>query len=140
MNVGLNTNGVHTFFKRIVYYFESRNKKIMGLNEYYVNIDKKPLQYSAKMKTPNWKKERGKVTEPHVEAGSNTFTVALRIVGDDEKGTQFLGVITGPLEDINTGTWPSRLGGDSNLRQQNMVMNPAGLGPENDCTGEGQQL
>jgi hypothetical protein len=38
-----------------------------------------------------------------VEAGSNTSTVALRVVGGDEKGTQFLG-------DINTGTWPSRFG------------------------------
>jgi hypothetical protein len=47
-----------------------------------------------------------------VEAGSNLSTVALRVVGGDEKGlsawrykraTLFLG-------DINTGTWPSRLG------------------------------
>jgi hypothetical protein len=40
------------------------------------------------------------------EAGSNTSTVALWVVGGDENGTQatlFLG-------DINTGTWPSRLG------------------------------
>jgi hypothetical protein len=29
---------------------------------------------------------------PHVEAGSNTSTVALRVVGGDEKGTQRLGV------------------------------------------------
>jgi hypothetical protein len=27
----------------------------------------------------------------------------------------------------------------SNLREQNMVMNPAGIGPENDCAGEDQQ-
>jgi hypothetical protein len=27
----------------------------------------------------------------------------------------------------------------SNLRQQNMVMSPVGLGPENDCAGEDQQ-
>jgi hypothetical protein len=37
-----------------------------------------------------------------VEAGSNTSTVALRVVGGDEKGTLFLG-------DINTGTSLSRL-------------------------------
>jgi hypothetical protein len=30
--------------------------------------------------------------EPRVEAGSNTSTVALRVVGGDEKGTQCLGV------------------------------------------------
>jgi hypothetical protein len=29
--------------------------------------------------------------------------------------------------------------GVSNLRQQNVVMNPAGLDAENDCNGEGQQ-
>jgi hypothetical protein len=29
---------------------------------------------------------------PRVEASSNTSTVALRVVGGDEKGTQFLGV------------------------------------------------
>jgi hypothetical protein len=28
----------------------------------------------------------------HVEAGSNTFTVALRVVEGDEKGTRCLGV------------------------------------------------
>jgi hypothetical protein len=32
-----------------------------------------------------------------------------------------------------------QVGGVSNLRQQNMVMSPAGLGPENDCAGENQQ-
>jgi hypothetical protein len=30
--------------------------------------------------------------QAHVEAGSNTSTVALRVVGGDEKGTQYLGV------------------------------------------------
>jgi hypothetical protein len=39
----------------------------------------------------------------HVEAGSNISTVALRAIEGDEKGTQCLG-------DINTGTWPKRLG------------------------------
>jgi hypothetical protein len=38
-----------------------------------------------------------------VEAGSNTSTVALRVVGGDEEGTYCLG-------DVNTGTWSSRLG------------------------------
>jgi hypothetical protein len=49
-----------------------------------------------------------------VEAGSNTSTVALLVVKGDEKEV-------------------------SNLRQQNMVANPTGLGLENDGTGEGQQ-
>jgi hypothetical protein len=32
-----------------------------------------------------------------------------------------------------------QVGGVSNLRQLNMIMSPAGLGPENDCAGEDQQ-
>jgi hypothetical protein len=49
---------------------------------------------------------------PHVEAGSNTSTVVLRVVGGDEKGIQCLGynLATLFLGDINTGTWLSRLG------------------------------
>jgi hypothetical protein len=53
---------------------------------------------------------------PRVEAGSNTSTVALRVVGGDEKGTQWkpsawgYNWVTLFLGDINTGTWPSRLG------------------------------
>jgi hypothetical protein len=35
---------------------------------------------------------RGRVTSIRVEAGSNTSTIALRIVGGDEKWTQCLGV------------------------------------------------
>jgi hypothetical protein len=31
------------------------------------------------------------------------------------------------------------VGGVSNLRQQNMVMSPAGIGPEKGCAGEGHQ-
>jgi hypothetical protein len=38
-----------------------------------------------------------------VEAGSNTSTVALLVVGGDEKGTQF-------LEDINTGDLALQVG------------------------------
>jgi hypothetical protein len=52
----------------------------------------------------------------------STSSVALRVVGGDEKGTQCLG-------DINTGTWPSRLWWVSNLRHLNMVMSPAGSDP-----------
>jgi hypothetical protein len=37
------------------------------------------------------------MTLTSMEAGSNTSTVALRVVGGDEKGTQCLGGITGPL-------------------------------------------
>jgi hypothetical protein len=33
-----------------------------------------------------------RLSQARVEAGSNTFTIALRLVGDDEKGTQCLGV------------------------------------------------
>jgi hypothetical protein len=40
--------------------------------------------------------------ESSVEAGLNTYTAALRVVGGDKKGTRYLG-------DMNTGTWPSRL-------------------------------
>jgi hypothetical protein len=44
--------------------------------------------------------------------GSNISTVALRVVGGDEKGTQCLGYnwATLFLGDINTGTWPSGWG------------------------------
>jgi hypothetical protein len=47
-----------------------------------------------------------------VEAGSNTSTVALRVVGGAEKGTLCLGYnrATMFLGDINMGTWPSMLG------------------------------
>jgi hypothetical protein len=49
-----------------------------------------------------------RVQLPRLEAGSNTSTVALRVVGGDGKGTQYLGhPVPG---DINTETWPSRLG------------------------------
>jgi hypothetical protein len=43
-----------------------------------------------------------------VEAGSNTSTVALRVVGGDEKGTQCLGVQPG--NPVPGGAWPFRLG------------------------------
>jgi hypothetical protein len=49
-----------------------------------------------------------------MEAESNTSTVALRVVGGDEKGS---------LES----------------ETENMVASPKGLGPENDYAGEGQQ-
>jgi hypothetical protein len=47
-----------------------------------------------------------------VEEGSNTSTVAQRVVGGDEKATQCLGALPGHLfmGDINTRTWPCRLG------------------------------
>jgi hypothetical protein len=45
-------------------------------------------------------------------AGSNTSTVALRVVGGDEREPGAWGYkwTTLLLTDINTGTWPSRLG------------------------------
>jgi hypothetical protein len=47
-----------------------------------------------------------------VEAGSNTSIVALQVVGGDEKEPSALGYnwATIFLGDINTGSWPSRLG------------------------------
>jgi hypothetical protein len=74
-----------------------------------------------------------------VEAGSKTSTVALLVVGDDEKGTQCRGVYLGhPVPGgYKYGDLALQVGGVSNLRH--MVMSPVELGPENDCTGEGQQ-
>jgi hypothetical protein len=66
-----------------------------------------------------------------VEAGSNTSTVTLRVVGNDEKVTLFLG-------DVNTGTWPSRLG-ESRIRDSKCGHESRGTRKENDCAGEDQQ-
>jgi hypothetical protein len=76
-----------------------------------------------------------------VEAASNTSTVARRVVGGDEKGTQCLGVKPGhPVPGgYKYGDLALQVGGVLNLRQQNVVINSAELGPENDCAGEGQQ-
>jgi hypothetical protein len=54
-----------------------------------------------------------------VEAGSNSSTVAPRVVGGDEKGTQYLGVYPGvPLsEGYKCGDLFLKVGGVSNLRQ-----------------------
>jgi hypothetical protein len=43
-----------------------------------------------------------------VQAGSNTSTVALRVVGGDEKGTHCVGYnwATLFLGNVNKGTWP----------------------------------
>jgi hypothetical protein len=41
------------------------------------------------------------------------------------------------LGDINTGTWPSKLGEVSNVRH--LIMSPAGLGTKNICAGEDQR-
>jgi hypothetical protein len=48
----------------------------------------------------------------HMEAGSNTSTIALRVVEDDGKGTRCQGYkwATLSLEDIDVDTWSSRLG------------------------------
>jgi hypothetical protein len=74
----------------------------------------------------------------HVEAGTNTSTVALQVVGGNEKGPSAWGYdwATLFLGDINTGRGPP--GPISNLRQLNMVMSPAVIGPENECAGEDQ--
>jgi hypothetical protein len=57
---------------------------------------------------------KSRKTLSRVEAGSNTFTVALRVVGDDEKGS------------LESGT-------------VKLVASTTGLRPENDCSGEVQQ-
>jgi hypothetical protein len=51
-----------------------------------------------------------------VEAGSNTSTVALRVVGGNGKGSI-----------------------ESETEKKNIVTSPTELGPENDCAGVGQQ-
>jgi hypothetical protein len=54
-----------------------------------------------------------------VEAGSNTSTVALRVVGGDEKGTQYVVVKLGhPVPGgYKYGELALQVGGFSNLRQ-----------------------
>jgi hypothetical protein len=42
------------------------------------------------------------------------------------------------LGDINTGTWPSRLG-SLKIETINMVLSPAGLRPDKDSAGDAQQ-
>jgi hypothetical protein len=61
-----------------------------------------PLSVQIRVSVYIWVYEGG-MGLARVEAGSNTSTVALRVVGGDEKGIRCLG-------DINTGIWPSRLG------------------------------
>jgi hypothetical protein len=58
-----------------------------------------------------------------------------------QKGNPVPGGITGSScfwGDINTETWPSRLG-ESQMRQQNMVVSSAGLGPKSDCSVKAQK-
>jgi hypothetical protein len=75
-----------------------------------------------------------------VEADLNTSSVTLRVEGGDEKGSAWrYNRATLFLGDINTGTWPSRFGRTWNLRQQDIVMSPAGLGPQNECAGKDPQ-
>jgi hypothetical protein len=78
---------------------------------------------------------------PRVEACSNTSTVAQRVVGGDEKGTQCLGVQLGhPVSGgYKYGNLALQVWGVSNLREQNMVTSPPGLGPKNDFAGEDLQ-
>jgi hypothetical protein len=54
----------------------------------------------------------------HVKEGQNISTLALRAVRGDGKGTQCPGIwATLFLGDINTGTWPCRLGESQELEQ-----------------------
>jgi hypothetical protein len=57
-----------------------------------------------------------------VEAGWNISTVALRVVGGDEKGTQCLGMQLGHpvLGGYKYGDLVLQVGGGTNLKQQNM--------------------
>jgi hypothetical protein len=73
-----------------------------------------------------------------VKAASNNFTVALRVVGGDEKGTQCLGVLLGhPVPGgYKYGDLALQVGGVSNLRQKNTLTTAAGLVPPNECAGE----
>jgi hypothetical protein len=75
-----------------------------------------------------------------VEAGSNTCTAALQVLGGDEKEPSAWGYNWANLflGDINTRTWPSRLG---NLEFETVKygMNPEELGSQNDYVGEDQQ-
>jgi hypothetical protein len=76
-----------------------------------------------------------------VEVGSNTSTISLRVVGGEEKGTQCLGVKLGhPVpRGYKYGDLAFQVGGSLESETVNMVMSPAGLGPENDCAGEYQR-
>jgi hypothetical protein len=53
----------------------------------------------------------------HIEAGLNTFTIALQVAGGDKMGIQCLGVYLG-------NSVPAEV---ANMRQLNMVMRPLGL-------------
>jgi hypothetical protein len=79
---------------------------------------------------------------PRVEAGYNTSTAALLSHKRRQKGNPVPGGYNWAtlfLGDINTGTWPSRLGGGSQMRQQNMAVSSAGLRPKSDCSGKAQK-
>jgi hypothetical protein len=76
-----------------------------------------------------------------MEVDSNTSTVALRVAGGDEKGTQCLGAqLDQPVPRVyKCGDLALHIGEVLNLRQENMVMGHMGLRPNNDCTSKGQQ-
>jgi hypothetical protein len=79
--------------------------------------------------------------EPCIEEpGLNTSTVALRVVGGDEREASAWGYNWANLflGDINTGTWPFRLR-SLEFETVNVVMSPTGVGPQNDCADEDQQ-
>jgi hypothetical protein len=68
-------------------------------------------------------------------------TVALRVVECDEDGTHCLGVQLGHHVHggYKYGDLTLQVGVVSKLRHLNVVIRLAGLGPENDCTGEVRQ-
>jgi hypothetical protein len=76
-----------------------------------------------------------------VEARSNTSTVALRVVGDEGKVTQYLGLQPGhPVPGgYKYGDLAIQVWGSLESEIENIVISPAGLGAENDCVDESQQ-
>jgi hypothetical protein len=63
-----------------------------------------------------------------VEAWSNTSTVELRVLGGRPVPGGYI-----------CGDMALQLGGSLESETVNVVMSPAGLGPENDCAGEDQK-
>jgi hypothetical protein len=72
-----------------------------------------------------------------VEASSDTFTIVLRVVGDNERESSAWGYnwTTLFLGDINKRPRPPAWG-ILEFETVKYVMCPAGLKPENDCAGE----
>jgi hypothetical protein len=77
-----------------------------------------PLDYEAGVANPSTVTFADNIIMDRVEAVSNISTVALRVVGGDEKGTQCLGINPGhPVHGgYKYGDLDLQVGGVSNLR------------------------